>query len=551
MSKTISLQNRVLFVHSHGNQQFITVTSTSITLWDIKTMDSLKTILFPPGETIQLTASHTEGHLLSLYVYTTTQTSHIVHRFTHQTFDYTKSIQHHLDNKVTSMFATSNEVCHLFTSSPSTFHKIQFNTSPLHVETVPFKNAPTKFTIDTATNSLYHFNKQTFELMKRSLPSLQIINTVKLQPTSELISLHFHNNLHLIFNETHEIYSPRLQHVSTQDLRKEYDSITTSIISNEFILVSTPSKAVLHDLRYFAPVATYDPIFCAALSPSYLISSSPDGLTIFINQLPSRPTLASAISTPVTAPHSIIEVDVRGVVKSISKETRMPTLDEEKLMPKVLPSIDYEDDEEFNKVICDLSVDFSPLKYRLWDIIVERMKQKGCSVRPFFYLCIDDKYFEGINFVLSRNNIEIPDAQLLRIITTIIDADTSFFTDEMNKKQFLTHTLNREINSQTAPLMLSKLETSKVIYLFKFLIKLLDRADPQVSLRNIINWTMAIIDAHVTLMITDQQLMELVNTASDIVQKQILLTEGVEDLLPYLTQLTEKNQCTQRKFKRL
>ncbi|EDR24882.1 hypothetical protein EDI_026060 [Entamoeba dispar SAW760] len=105
-----------------------------------------------------------------------------------------------------------------------------------------------------------------------------------------------------------------------------------------------------------------------------------------------------------------------------------------------------------------------------------------------------------------------------------------------NKDTFILHVFDREINAQTAPKILSQLNPNEVMNILKYLIQQFE-SNTQISQQRILNWLMAFFDAHITLLITDQQFTAPLKQLFAILQKEIQLSENCEALKPYIEQI--------------
>ncbi|EDR29823.1 hypothetical protein EDI_297950, partial [Entamoeba dispar SAW760] len=107
MSQSVEVGNinQILVI---GKNSFLSINSTTVTLWDSNTAQSLKTIMIPPGITIVQAVSVSLENEFSLYVLTSSKT---IIQFTKPTFDYSKAKVYQSNSPITKIAVIDIDTC--------------------------------------------------------------------------------------------------------------------------------------------------------------------------------------------------------------------------------------------------------------------------------------------------------------------------------------------------------------------------------------------------------------------------------------------------------
>ncbi|EKE37424.1 hypothetical protein ENUP19_0002G0054 [Entamoeba nuttalli] len=533
MSQSVEVGNinQILVI---GKNSFLSINSTTVTLWDSNTAQSLKTIMIPPGITIVQAVSISQENEFSLYVLTSSKT---IIQFTKPTFDYSKAKVYQSGSPVTKIAVIDLNTCLI--SKQNEIGTVNFNKEVVEY-TELFKVKEEVTALLYSSPNIYLATK--FELFVYSMEGKEI----------KKISFN-ENEIKQVVSGRKKIFviCDKKLILINEDLTIGHEFIGDfyDLSENEdFILVSGSKQTELISSQYNSALKTYKTSQCCGINNKIILYSN--NLLEFID-LPMKPTLSDCLKH-ISNGQTSIECDVNNFVGSSSGEYQNEVLNEEN--GDVLPNFDVPSDEDFIERIESAIKMNGNLRWNLWDEVHKRIQEKKCSTDVYWsiilkliiydlirdytdllLLLIHENNLNYIDYIIQRDNVTVTEVPLLSLLRITVKMNLNQI-EFNNKDTFILHVFDREINAQTAPKMLSQLNPNEVMNILKYLIQQFESNTP-ISQQRILNWLMAFFDAHITLLITDQQFTAPLKQLFAILQKEIQLSENCEALKPYIEQI--------------
>lgn len=531
MNKAINIGNDISGLLLTGQKSCITVIPTTMTLWDVLNGQSVKTVMLPPGVTVDKAVSMTTED--DFVVYATTSRNTII-RLSKNSFDYAKALCFQATSRPLAIAPLSTKRCLVVIGD--SLGMLRFDTAePTLTSVCPVKSE--------SIVSIGEINENVYVVERNGVTmiSMDSKESKTVEVGTEVCSAVVGERVYLITKESVRVFSPSLEFVMSVE-----GAFNDVFESDHFLLLTGDKDSQLIDKRYGALVQSMEPAKRGLIGRSIILYNNKQ-LTTFT--LPPKPTLANTL--------------VHRLPAQPAKETRADlyegTVDGEVRCEELIGSMRYSQlpdmttlsNKDFEESVIRLARSKTPIQWNLWDIIANRINSEHStpslywdSIKTLSSLRLIRNYTELLTMLLDSNDkqrllhligksyVTIQDDVLARLLQFALDTKSS---PEFNKRLFLLQLINREINSQTAPKMLSKLSPTEVLSLLQFLVGLFhSKGAPKMQW--IVNWLMALFDAHITLLVTNPQFVEPLRKAARVIEEQISVTELCESLQPYVQQ---------------
>ena len=490
MSKTVQVERNITqLLTLRDGHTIVTVTKGSFSLWNVDALKNIKTISFPPRSNIIDAAVYSKEESIAMFVVVSDGS---LMRFTNKTMDFSKAqilrLPFDISNELFTLQAVSENSCYISIANPFCLYKATFEEGKSNIEEVYSMQNVFVINMKVRGDVLYLCDSSSSNMMSIDMNTKEVTHKFLIEERG-IKSVNFCHDI-IILTSTSMYDITYDMELVNKDTTCRYTKCSSD---DTFVLLMNDEKTVLMETRYQSIMNTYES-YSNALVSHHIVLLKDNSL--IIDPLPSKPTLSSILAQQQNPKPTLSqEVTVESSIQ-LPKNYDDGFVMQLKPTPCVcntIPSFDGMAPSECFKVIEKFLMEETPLNYCLWDALEVHIKDTNATIIDYWkgikklilanvipdYTFIVNKLLEekavrALYFILQRGDIIIPDELLFKIIDTTLSYDDESFKVKgvcKDKEQFTISLLSRKINSQTTPIMLSKLLPDKVKYLFEFLSK--------------------------------------------------------------------------------
>ena len=420
-----------------GKNSFLNVTTTTISLWDSNTAQSLKTVMFPPLLTIKQSVLFKEDQEFALYITTSKNT---LIQFTKTTFDYSRAKVFQNNENIQSIYPISLTQCLVALNGKIgivefgkqiTFNE-QFKIDEIVQSIVLYKNCY----IIATEKYLYSYTQDGKQLVKKQLQNDTFVKCV----CDERLYIFGTNKTYLMNEKLNVQY----------EFDKQYNDVSEM---EEYVLFSGNDQSDLYWIQYKSCIKTYRASEKCGINNKVILYSNKN---LEIVDIPPKPKLSDclkSISSSIVSKECNAN-DFIGSYTGNYTHYSMKMIEEEdeneEEYEQYLPSFDELEEEQFVATIKDCIKNYTNLRWNLWDQIHARIQMKQCSIETYWNIIfelternlirdyteildilIQEEKMEHIEYIIQKQYITVNEQSLLQLIKIAIEKhqdNTSFIT---------------------------------------------------------------------------------------------------------------------------
>ncbi|ELP92101.1 hypothetical protein EIN_379980 [Entamoeba invadens IP1] len=529
MSKQITLKEEITNLQRVGKSTVITTSKTSLALWDVVKTQSLKSVMFPPGEEVLKSDVYIGSGGFSVF---STTSNNAVLFMTKQSFDYAKAVKCQMGGATHCVRAVSDKVCYVGVG-PKLYNVSFENSVPAVSLICAFAGAV--LAIHVTSQKSYVIFEKGGKIAISSLENGKVVKSLDLP--CETMDLSFFVTEFYIINKNDSFIVP-----INLDSFRQADLVYKAGDQNADYTMLCGAKTQLKNRTYGTEITSFPASDLGVFVDGYVVMYLKKESTLKIEAVTQRDCLFSSLlkTADVKQAISFDDLKQRKAMEIENDGTTTTDEDVEKFVKGDAPTK--------IKMINNWVEQTSPTLLLVWEVLESRMKEDSFFKENWGWFKVfvqttftadTEKVFEELKkqkkvdemLELAIGMTELPDDVLVDMLKTCLK----------DKKSDLASLLNRNLNTQTtSTLVLSKLSSEEAKTLFEFLIEEIQTGDNPVSYT--VNWLIALLDAKASLMITDESFVEALRKAEGIINGQVHLVDLCEELFPYVDQVMQKRE---------